>query len=84
MSKRDFIKDIDSDELQSVLKKYDFEIVNQVPFSEKELMVFYENYTDPLLTEARRLTNDNIFVLGNEISCIIGEIFGTFENEIAN
>ena len=35
MSKRDFIKDIDSDELQSVLKKYDFEIVNQVPFSEK-------------------------------------------------
>jgi len=24
------------------------------------------------------------FILGNEISYIIGEIFGTFENEIAN
>ncbi len=74
MSKRDFIKDIDSDELQSVLKKYDFEIVNQVPFSEKELMVFYENYTDPLLTEARRLTNDNIFVLGNEMRAMLGHL----------
>ena len=74
MSKRDFIKDIDSDELQSVLKKYDFEIVNQVPFSEKELMVFYEKYTDPLLTEARRLTNDNIFVLGNEMRAMLGHL----------
>ena len=50
MSKRDFIKDIDSDELQSVLKKYDFEIVTHVNISEKDLMLSYENYTDPVLT----------------------------------
>lgn len=73
-SKIKFIKDIDSERLILVLKNYDYEKLNVLPNSENDLLRYYEQYADPIITESKRLTDNNVFPLGNEVRAMIGHL----------
>lgn len=74
MRRNSIINDICSDELLESLKKYNYEVVNKLPLSEYDLIKYYEKYSDPVVTAARLITNNNVFTLGNEVRAMLGHL----------
>lgn len=68
------IKRLPSKPLIDALNSYDCVAVNSLPSTEKELYDYYVNNTDPVISWARKITDDNIFVLGNEIRAMFGHL----------
>ncbi len=68
------LKLVSARELKDLLNTYKPEQINTVPFTEKELYGYYENYTDPLLIFVRKMSDDNVFLLGNEARAMFGHL----------
>lgn len=69
-----FFKYIEYQDLKDALDSYDTNIVNTVPNTAKELLRYFECYSDPVISIARKINNDNVFTLGNEVRAMLGHI----------
>ena len=68
------LKEVNGTDVMTMLEAYDAEAVNRIPFTEKELHKMYVDYADPIICCARKLAQDNIFPLGNEVRAMFGHI----------
>ncbi len=68
------LKLVSSKELSSILDAYKPEQIDCMPLTEKDLYRYYEDFTDELLTFVRKMSDDNVFLLGNEARAMFGHL----------
>ena len=74
VTKQNYLKTLQGNKLLTVLNSYSTNVINVQPFTERDLLERYFQYTDPLLEHVRLMTVDNVFVLGNEARAMLGHI----------
>lgn len=74
MKRQNLLKALDGQELLDFMKSYQPSVLNKSPFTERELLVLYCEYTDPLLQLVRTINSDNVFTLGNEARAMVGHL----------
>ena len=65
---------VEGEKFLKILDKYDSEAVNAVSNTEQELLQKYNNFTNDILIYAKRIADDHIFFLNNEIRAMFGHL----------
>lgn len=74
VTKEKYLKTLSGIGLLNALNEFPPNIINEQPYTEKELLECYMSYTDPILIHIRKMGTDNVFVLGNELRALFGHL----------
>ena len=69
-----FLKNLSAEDLFNALDTFSPDLINSQPKTERELLDLYLRFTDPIVTHARVMSDDTIFVLGNETRALLGHL----------
>lgn len=74
MKYNNLLKTLDGNAFSEFMKSYQPSVLNEEPFTERDLLVLHSKYADPLLYYVRLINSDNVFPLGNEARAMVGHL----------